>query len=107
MLPKWININVCHFLIHLIKITSFNTYPILPLAPPEVQEGPCIAEAPPQVSSAEWGLEEAYHLKVVQAKRRELVDKEVMFTKKCKKYNKTLNRLTWLNACSSGISTAT
>ena len=30
-----------------------------------------------------------------------------MFKKKYKKYNKTLNRLTWLNACSSGISIAT
>ena len=30
-----------------------------------------------------------------------------MFKKKYKKYNKILNRLTWLNACSSGISTAT
>ena len=30
-----------------------------------------------------------------------------MFEKKYKKYNKILNRLTWLNACSSGISIAT
>ena len=30
-----------------------------------------------------------------------------MFKKKYKKYNRILNRLTWLNACSSGISTAT
>ena len=30
-----------------------------------------------------------------------------MFKKKYKKYNKILNRLTWLNACSSGISIAT
>ena len=30
-----------------------------------------------------------------------------MFKKKYKKYNKILNRLTWLNACSSGISVAT
>ena len=29
-----------------------------------------------------------------------------MFKKKYKKYNKILNRLTWLNACSSGISIA-
>ena len=30
-----------------------------------------------------------------------------MFKKKYKKYNKILNRLTWLNACSSRISVAT
>ena len=30
-----------------------------------------------------------------------------MFKKKYKKYNKILNRLSWLNACSSGISIAT
>ena len=30
-----------------------------------------------------------------------------MFKKKYKKYNRILNRLTWLNACSSGISIAT
>ena len=30
-----------------------------------------------------------------------------MFKKKYKKYNKILNRLTWLNACLSGISVAT
>ena len=29
-----------------------------------------------------------------------------MFKKKYKEYNKVLNRLTWLNACSSGISVA-
>ena len=29
-----------------------------------------------------------------------------MFKKKYKKYNRILNRLTWLNACSSGISIA-
>ena len=30
-----------------------------------------------------------------------------MFKKKYKKYTKILNRLTWLNACSSGISVVT
>ena len=30
-----------------------------------------------------------------------------MFKKKYKKYNRILNRLTWLNGCSSGISIAT
>ena len=85
---EWIDINVCHFLIHLIKTTSYNTYPNLPSAPPEA----------PQV---------AYHLKVVQAKRRGLIAKEQMFKQKYEKYTKILNQLTWLNACSSGISVAT
>ena len=47
------------------------------------------------------------HLKVVQAKRRGLIAKEQIFKKKYKKYNRILNRLTWLNVCSSGISIAT
>ena len=68
---------------------SYNTYPNLPSA---------LNDAPPQVG---------YHLNVVQAKRRGLINKEVMFKKKYKKYNRILNRLTWLNACSSGISVAT
>ena len=89
MFTKWININICHFLIRLLKMTSYNTYPNLLSAPPE---------APPQVG---------YHLNVVQAKRRGLIAKEKTFKKKYKKYNKILNRLTWLNACSSGISIAT
>ena len=76
---------------------SYNTYPILPSAPSIRAQGP-LPEAPSQV---------AYHLKVVQAKRRGLIDKEKMFKKKYKKYNKILNRLTWLNACLSGISVAT
>ena len=36
-----------------------------------------------------------------------LKNKEQMFKKKYEKYNKILNRLTWLNACSSRISVAT
>ena len=68
---------------------SYNTYPIL-LSP--------LAEAPPQVS---------YNLNVIKTKRRGLIDKEAMFKKKYKKYNKILNRLTWLNACLSEISIAT
>ena len=44
---------------------------------------------------------------MVQAKRRGLINKEQMFKKKYKKYTKILNQLTWLNACSSGISVAT
>ena len=36
-----------------------------------------------------------------------MIGKEKIFKKKYKKYNRILNRLTWLNACSSGISIAT
>ena len=36
-----------------------------------------------------------------------LRNKEQMFKQKYEKYTKILNRLTWLNACSSGISIAT
>ena len=36
-----------------------------------------------------------------------LKNKEQMFKQKYKKYTKVLNRLMWLNACSSGISIAT
>ena len=89
MFTKWIDIKVCHFLIHLLKMTSYNTYPNLLSAPPEV---------PPQV---------VYYLNVVQAKIRGLIAKEKIFKKRYKKYTKILNRLTWLNACSSGISIAT
>ena len=63
-------------------------YPNLPLAPPEN----------PQV---------AYHLSVIRAKMQGLKNKEQMFKQKYEKYNKILNRLMWLNACSSGISVAT
>ena len=70
-------------------MTDYKLYPPIPSAPPE---------ALPQVG---------YHLNVVQAKRLGLIDKEKMFKKKYKKYNRILNRLTWLNACSSGISIAT
>ena len=44
---------------------------------------------------------------MVQTKRRGLINKEQMFKKKYEKYTKILNRLIWLNACSSGISIAT
>ena len=47
-----------------------------------------------------------YHLNIIQAKRRGLKNKELMF-KKYSKYTKILNGLTGLNACSSGISIAT
>ena len=71
-------------------MTSYNTYPIIPPEAP-LSENPQVA----------------YHLNVVQAKRRWLIGKEAMFKKKYKKYNKILNQLTWLNACSSRISIAT
>ena len=48
-----------------------------------------------------------YHLNIIQAKQRGLKNKEQMFKKKYEKYTKILNRLTLLNACSSGISVAT
>ena len=68
---------------------DYKLYPNLPpSAPPEN----------PQV---------AYHLSVIQAKMQGLKNKEQMFKPKYEKYNKILNRLTWLNACSSRISVAT
>ena len=69
-------------------MTSYNTYPTLLSALPENPQA-------------------GYHLNMVQAKGQGLIDKEKMFKKKYKKYNKILNRLMWLNACSSGISIAT
>ena len=70
-------------------MTWYKLYPNLPSAPPE---------APPQVG---------YHLNIVQAKQRGLKNKEQMFKQKYEKYTRILNRLTWLNACSSRISVAT
>ena len=69
-------------------MTDYKLYPNLPSAPPEN----------PQV---------AYHLSIIQAKMQGLKNKEQMFKQKYEKYNKIMNRLTWLNACSSGISIAT
>ena len=69
-------------------MTDYKLYPNLPSAPPEN----------PQV---------AYHLSIIQAKMQGLKNKEQIFKKKYEKYTKMLNRLTWLNACSSGISVAT
>ena len=68
-------------------MTDYKLYPNLPSAPPEN----------PQV---------AYYLNVVQANRGGLINKEVMFKKKNEKYTKILNRLVWLNVCSSRISIA-
>ena len=70
-------------------MTDYKLYPNLPpSAPPEN----------PQVT---------HHLNVIQAKMQGLMAKEQMFKKKYEKYTKILNQLTWLNACSSGISVAT
>ena len=49
----------------------------------------------------------AYHLSIIQAKMQGLKNKEQMLKQKYEKYNKILNQLTWLNACSSRISIAT
>ena len=77
-------------------MTDYKIYPPIPSAPPEVL-GPCSADVPPQVG---------YHLNVVQANRGGLKAKEATVKKKYEKYTKILNRLTWLNTCSSGISVA-
>ena len=70
-------------------MTEYKLYPPIPSDLPD---------APPQVG---------YHLSVVQAKRRGLIAKEKIFKKKYKKYNRILNQLKLLNACSSRISVAT
>ena len=69
-------------------MTEYKLYPNLSSASPEN----------PQV---------AYHLSVIRAKMQGLKNEEQMFKQKYEKYTKILNRLTWLNACSSGISVAT
>ena len=85
---------------------SYKLYPSLPWGPetpgPDREaghsQGPSAPPENPQV---------AYHLNIVQAKQRGLKNKEQMFKQKYQKYTKILNRLTWLNACSNGISVAT
>ena len=74
-------------------MTDYKLYPSIPSTP-----SIGAPDAPPQV---------VYHLNVVQANRQGLKPKEQMFKKKYEKYTKILNQLTWLNACSSGISIAT
>ena len=68
-------------------MTDYKLYPNLPSAPPENPQA-------------------VYHLSVIQAKMQGLKNKGQMFKKKYEKYTKILNRLTWLNACSSRISVA-
>ena len=69
-------------------MTEYKLYPNLSSAPPE---NPHIG----------------YHVSVIRAKMQGLKNKEQIFKQKYEKYTKILNRLTWLNACSSGISIAT
>ena len=69
-------------------MTDYKLYPDLPSAPPE-------------------NSQVAYHLSVIQAKMHGLKNKEQMLKQKYEKYTKILNRLTSLNACSSGIRVAT
>ena len=78
-------------------MTEYKLYPNLPPSVPPEALGPHSVE----------NLQVAYHLSVIQAKQRWLKNKEQMFKQKYGKYTKILNRLTWLNACSSGISVAT
>ena len=79
-------------------MTSYDIYPPIPSA---------LLDAPPPQSGAPLGSQVGYHLSIVQAKQRGLKNKEQMFKQKYEKYTKILNRLTLLNACSSGISVAT
>ena len=72
-------------------MTDYKLYPNLPPSVPPPLAGPSGSENP-QI---------AYHLSVIQAKRQGSKNKEQMFKQKYEKYNKILNRLTWLNACSS------
>ena len=103
-------------------MTSYNTYQILLWGPetlgpegpsvPHSTEGPSAPsieaqDAFPPQSGAPPGSQVAYHLNVVQANKQGLKAKEQMFKKKYEKYTKILNRLMWLNVCSSGISIAT
>ena len=89
-------------------MTEYKLYPNLPPWGSQTPgpEGPSV---PPE-SSGPRSVENpqvAYHLSVIQAKMQGLKNKEQMFKQKYEKYTKILNRLTWLNACSSGISLAT
>ena len=82
---------------------SYNTYPNLPSAPPQLAEQGFASG----VQGSPEAPQNAYHLNVIQAKRQGLMGKEQMFKKKYEKYTKILNRLTWLNACLSSHSIAT
>ena len=73
-------------------MTEYKLYPNLPPSVPPETLGPRSAENPQVV----------YLVSVIQAKMQGLKNKEQMFKQKYEKYTKILNRLTWLNACSSG-----
>ena len=68
-------------------MTSYNTYPNIPWG--NAAEGGALPvegpSAPPEAPQV------GYHRSVIKAKRRGLIDKEKMFKKKYKKYNKMLN----------------
>ena len=76
---------------------DYKLYPNLPPSVPPPLAGPSRSENPQVV----------YHVSVIQTKMQGLKSKEQMFKQKYEKYTKIINRLTWLNACSSGISIAT
>ena len=80
-------------------MTDYKLYLILPWGPET--PGPEGPSAPPENPKV------VYHMNIVQAKQRGWKNKEQMFKQKYEKYTKILNRLMWLNACSSGISLAT
>ena len=67
-------------------MTSYNIYPTIPKAPLESQ---------------------SFHPNVIQNKREGLLKLEERYEKKYSKYSKILDRLVWLNACSSALSMAT
>ena len=50
---------------------------------------------------------QSYYLNIIQSKREGLLKLEERYKKKYSKYSKILDRLVWLNACSSGLSVAT
>ena len=78
-------------------MTEYKLYSNLPPSVPPEALGPHSVKNP-QV---------AYHLSIIQAKMQGLKNKGQIFKQKYEKYNKILNRLIWLNACSSGIRVAT
>ena len=82
-------------------------YKLYPNPPWDHAEGPSAPPENPQTPLGPRAAQVTYHLNVIQAKRQGLLAKEKMFKKKHKKYTKILNRLVWLNTCSSGISIAT
>ena len=62
---------------------------------PQLEE--TLPSAPPQ---------DAYHWRLIQSKKLELLKLKEKYKKKCKKYAKILDQLVWLNASSSVITVA-